>query len=93
MAGCAISSVPRTTEYRHTMAESLILCGPNTNPNPKFFVEIMVDFEKMDKGLTVPKLVLINRPKIPQMPQNCSAEFVSPSQKVWVFRKKLSTRP
>jgi hypothetical protein len=23
------------TDYRHTMAKSLILCGPNSNPNPK----------------------------------------------------------
>ena len=23
------------TDYRHTMATSLILCGPNSNPNPK----------------------------------------------------------
>ena len=30
--------------------------------------------ENMDKGLTVPKWVLINQPKIPQMPQNLSAQ-------------------
>ena len=23
------------TDYGHTMAKSLILCGPNSNPNPK----------------------------------------------------------
>ena len=28
--------------------------------------------------------------KIPQMPQNLSAQFVCPSPKVWDFRKKLS---
>ena len=51
-------------DYRHTMAKSLILCGPNSNPNPSiniwdldikayFFVEIMVDqWENMDKGPT-----------------------------------------
>ena len=46
------------TDYRLTMARSLIVCGPNSNPNPKysFLVEIM---ENMDKGLTVPKWVLI----------------------------------
>jgi hypothetical protein len=32
-----------------------------------------------DKGL----LVLIDQPKIPQMHQNVSAQFVYPSQKVW----------
>ena len=39
--------------------------------------------ENMDKGLTVPKWVLIVWPKIPQMPQN---EF----QKFWVSIKKAS---
>jgi hypothetical protein len=38
--------------------------------------------EKMDKGLTVPKWVLIYWPKIPQ---NLSAQFVCPSPKVWDF--------
>ena len=33
----------------------------------------------MDKGLTVPKWVLIVWPKIPQMPKNLSAQFVCPS--------------
>ena len=36
-------------------------------------------------GLTVPKWVLKNRPKIPQMPQNLSAQFFCPSPKVWDF--------
>ena len=44
--------------------------------------------ENMDKGLTVPKWVLINQPKIPQMPQNLSAQIVCPSPKVWEFDKK-----
>ena len=38
----------------------------------------------MDKGLTVPKWVLIVRPKIPQMPQNLSAQ----AQTVWISMKK-----
>jgi hypothetical protein len=33
-ASCEIPNVPGT-DYRHTMAKSLILCGPNSNPNPK----------------------------------------------------------
>ena len=37
--------------------------------------------ENMDKGLTVPKWVLINCSKIPQMPQNLSAQIVCPSPK------------
>ena len=44
--------------------------------------------ENMDKGLTVPKWVLINRPKIPQMPQNLFAQIVCPSPKVWDFDEK-----
>ena len=44
--------------------------------------------KNMDKGLTVPKWVLINRPKIPQMPQNLSAKIVCPSPKVWDFDEK-----
>ena len=46
--------------------------------------------ENMDKGLTVPKWVLIVRPKIPKMPPKFSAQFVCPSQKVWDCRKKRS---
>ena len=44
--------------------------------------------ENMDKGLTVPKWVLIVWPKIPQMPQNLSAQFVCPSPKVLDFNEK-----
>ena len=41
--------------------------------------------ENMDK---VPKWVLINWPKIPQMPPNLSAQIVCPSPKVWDFDEK-----
>jgi hypothetical protein len=44
--------------------------------------------ENMDKGLTVPKWLLIVQPKIPQMPQNLFAQFVCPSQKFWISMKK-----
>ena len=44
--------------------------------------------ENMDKGLTVPKWVLIVWPKIPQMPQNLFAQFVCPSPKVLDFNEK-----
>jgi hypothetical protein len=44
--------------------------------------------ENMKKGLRVPKWVLINRPKVPQMPQNLSAQIVCPSPKVWEFDEK-----
>ena len=44
--------------------------------------------ENMDKGLAVPKWVLINRPKIPQIPQNISAQFVCLSPKFWDFDEK-----
>jgi hypothetical protein len=51
-----------------------------------FFVEIMV--ENMDKVLIVPKWVLIIGPKILQMLQNLSAQFVCPSPKVLDFNEK-----
>ena len=44
--------------------------------------------ENLDKRLTVPKWVLMNQPKIPQMPQNLSAQIVCPSVKVWDFDEK-----
>ena len=47
--------------------------------------------ENMDKGLTVPKRVLIVWPQIPQMPQNLSAPFVCPSPKVIDFNKKKAS--
>ena len=49
--------------------------------------------ENMDKGLTVPKWVLIDQPKIPQMPQNLSAQIVWPSPKDWDFNEKRLGRP
>jgi hypothetical protein len=44
--------------------------------------------ENMDKGLTVPKWVLIFWLKIPQMPHNLFAQFVCPSPKVLNFNEK-----
>ena len=43
----------------------------------------------MDKGLTVLKWVLIVCPKIPQMSQNLSVQFVCPSPKHLDFNEKL----
>ena len=45
--------------------------------------------ENIDKGLTVPKWVLIVWQKIPQRPQNLSAQFVCPSLKVLDFNEKM----
>ena len=42
----------------------------------------------MDNGPTVPKWVLINQLKIPQIPQNLYAQFVCPNPKVLDFIKK-----
>jgi hypothetical protein len=47
--------------------------------------------ENMDKGLTVPKWVLIILLKIPQMPQNLSAQIVCSSPKVWDFDEKKAS--
>ena len=45
----------------------------------------------MDKGLTVPKWVLIVWLKIPQMPQNLSAQIVWISPKGWDFDEKRAS--
>ena len=45
----------------------------------------------MDKEPTVPKWVLTNQPKIPQMPKKFLVKFVCPSTKVWNFQKKKSS--
>jgi hypothetical protein len=42
----------------------------------------------MDKGLTVPKWVLIVWPKIPPMPQNLSVQFAFTRAKVLDFNEK-----
>ena len=42
----------------------------------------------MDKGLAVPKWVLTVCPKIPQIPQNLSAQFVCPSPKILDLNEK-----
>ena len=47
--------------------------------------------ENMDKGLIVPKWVLIDWPKIPQLSQNLSAQFVFPSPKVLDFNEKKAS--
>jgi hypothetical protein len=44
--------------------------------------------KNIDKGLTVPKWVLIVRLKIPQMLQNLSAQVVCSSPKLWISKKK-----
>ena len=44
--------------------------------------------KNMDKGLTVTKWVLIVLLKIPQMPENLSAQFVCPSPNVLDFNGK-----
>ena len=47
--------------------------------------------ENMDKGLAVPKWVLIAQTKIAQIPQNLSAQFVCPSPKVLDFNEKKAS--
>ena len=87
-------TMPVSTNYGHTMAKSPILCGPNSNHNPNN-LDLKVFcrnsgwlMENMDKRLKVPKWVLLNQLKIPQMPQNLSAQIVCPSPKVWDFDVK-----
>ena len=44
--------------------------------------------ENMDKGLTVPKWVLIVWPKIPQMPHIYLPNLSAQAQKFWISMKK-----
>ena len=44
----------------------------------------------MDKALTVPKWVVINRPKIPQMPKLYQPKLSSQAQKFGILMKKAS---
>ena len=44
--------------------------------------------DNMDKGITVPKWALTVWPKIPQMPQNLSAQFACPRPKVLDFNEE-----
>jgi hypothetical protein len=44
--------------------------------------------ENMDKGPKVPKWVVINWPKITQMPPNLFVQFVCQNPHVWDFDKK-----
>ena len=46
--------------------------------------------ENTDKGLNVP-ILLINRTKATQMPQNLSAQIVCLSPKVWDFDEKKAS--
>jgi hypothetical protein len=41
--------------------------------------------------LTVPKCILINHSKIPQIPHNLSAQIVCTSPKIWDFDEKKAT--
>ena len=44
--------------------------------------------ENMNKGLTVPKWVVVVWPKIPQMPQTFSDKIPAKAQKFRMFEKK-----
>ena len=49
--------------------------------------------KNMDKGRTVPKWMLIVWPKIPQIPQNLSAQSVRPGPKVWASVVRATCQP
>ena len=79
-----------------SIPKKLAIC-PKTYLNPKKYLGFGYKslvfcrnngciMENMDKGLTKQKWVLIVWPKIPQMPQNLSAQIVCPSPKVLDFK-------
>ena len=89
------------TDYGHTKAKSLILCSPaqiqisipyeylECGYKGLFFCRnngwIM---EIMDKGTHCTKKGLIVQPKIPEMPQNLSVQFVCQPRKFSILMKK-----
>ena len=72
--------MPVSTDYGYAMAKSPILCGSNSNPHINIWdLDLFCKdngwlLENMDKGLTVPKVVLKNQQKICQMSQNLSVQ-------------------
>ena len=58
--------------YRHKKAKFQILCGPNSNLNPKEIYEMWDSLYQ----------------NAPQMPKNLPAQFVCPSPKVLDFNEK-----
>ena len=65
--------IPIPNEYLRCGYKGLVICRNNG-----------WKIENIDKGLTLSKWVLIVLPKIPQIPQKLSVQFVS-STKVWDF--------
>ena len=91
----ALRTIYLYTDYGHTMVKSLILCGPNSNPNKYlgFGYKGLVFcrnndwlIENMDKGLTVQKWVLINCLK---MPKTCICPNCLPKSKRLGFWWKM----
>ena len=89
-----VQLISQHTDYGHTMAKFFAakIQIPMPNKYLRFGYKGLVFYrnngwlmENMDKGLTVPKWVLIVWPKIPQMPKNWSAQIVCPSPKFWDF--------
>ena len=80
------------TDYEHTMAKSLILCGPNSNPNPKYLFIWDLDIKGSPyKGLVVCRntwtSTKMGADKSAAIPTN-APKFVCPSPKVWNFYDK-----
>ena len=77
-----------STDYGHMMAKSLILCGPFGNKGIFFCRNNGWLMKNMDKGLTLPTWVLINWPKIPQMPKIYLPKLSAQAQKFGILMKK-----
>ena len=92
--GCCLCFKSRTTDRRWLNPK--IFATQIQIPIPKHFLEFGYRglvfcrnngwwMEKMDKEPTVPKWVLINRQKIPQMSQKCSTQFgILEKSSLWV---------
>ena len=94
-----LRSLALPTDYGHTMAKLLILCGPNWGKF-KFKSQSQINIWDVDTGYKGLVFCRYNGwfiedmgkgltvPKIHQMPQNFSAQIVCPSPKVWDFDEK-----
>ena len=85
------------TDNEHTMAKSLILCGPNSNLNPKWDLDIKAFcrtngwlMENMDKGLNTKMTADKSAKNIPNAPKFICLNCLPKSKSFGFFCKKSS---
>ena len=71
------TQIEMITDYGHTMAKSLILCGPNSNPNPKHQTKMVAD-KSVENTPYAQKLIC----------PNCLPKLSAQVQKFGILMKK-----